>query len=154
MLRGRRVAVGPRVPLAQAAQSLRWARRTMDLGVRGVLPDDPVLHTDDHLTTLWLLADEFLIGQLRDACLAPLRDLTDKQRARLGETLLAWLQTSGSAPDMAERLGVHPQTVRYRMRRIDDLFGDRLDDPRHRMRLEIALRADDLLARDTGAAAG
>ncbi|NYI92608.1 DNA-binding CsgD family transcriptional regulator [Amycolatopsis endophytica] len=145
LLRGWRVAVGPRVPLAQAAMSLRWARRTMDLSVRGILAPEPVLHADDHLTTLWMLADEFLISQLRDTCLAPLHGLTDKQRSRLGQTLLAWLQSSGSAPEMADRLGVHPQTVRYRMRRIEELFGDRLGDPDHRLRLEIALRAAELL---------
>ncbi|WP_233157378.1 MULTISPECIES: PucR family transcriptional regulator [Amycolatopsis] len=144
-LRGWRVAVGPLVPLAEAAVSLRWARRAMELSVRGILPRTPVLHADDHLATLWLLADEFLIGQLRERCLAPLHGLTDKQRTRLGQTLLAWLQSSGSAPEMAERLGVHPQTVRYRMRRIEELFGDRLNDPEHRLRLEIALRAAELL---------
>uniref|UniRef100_UPI00373FE05C helix-turn-helix domain-containing protein n=1 Tax=Streptomyces rimosus TaxID=1927 RepID=UPI00373FE05C len=35
---------------------------------------------------------------------------------RLAETLLAWLETRGSAPEVAARLGVHLQTVRYRLR--------------------------------------
>ena len=40
---------------------------------------------------------------------------------------------------MAEELHVHPQTVRYRMGRLHDLFGDTLDDPAVRARLMLAL---------------
>ncbi len=36
---------------------------------------------------------------------------------------------------------VHSQTVRYRLRQVDDLFGDQLRDPDRRFGLEIALRA-------------
>jgi DNA-binding PucR family transcriptional regulator len=35
---------------------------------------------------------------------------------------------------------VHPQTVRYRLRRLRDLFGATLEDPDRRFELEIALR--------------
>ena len=36
---------------------------------------------------------------------------------------------------------VHPQTVRYRLRQVDDLFGDQLRDPDRPFELEITLRA-------------
>jgi DNA-binding PucR family transcriptional regulator len=36
---------------------------------------------------------------------------------------------------------VHPQTVRYRMRQLRDLFGERLEDPDSRFELALALRA-------------
>ena len=147
-LRGWRAAIGPRVRLSEAALSLRWARRVIGLVQRGVLADAPVTSCTDHLTTLWLLSDEFLIRELSARSLAPLDDLTVKQRARLTETLLVWLQSRGSAPELAERLGVHPQTVRYRMHQLDGLFGDRLTDADERHNLEIALRAERLLARD------
>jgi DNA-binding PucR family transcriptional regulator len=42
---------------------------------------------------------------------------------------------------------VHPQTVRYRLRQVDDLFGDQLRDPDRRFELEIALRARQMLRR-------
>jgi DNA-binding PucR family transcriptional regulator len=42
---------------------------------------------------------------------------------------------------VAERLLVHPQTVRYRMGQLRDLFGEHLDDPDARFELALALRA-------------
>ncbi|SES47591.1 helix-turn-helix domain-containing protein [Actinokineospora terrae] len=146
-LRGRRVCVGPLVPLREAFTSLDWARRAMTLVRRGIIGADgaPITWCGDHLSTLWLLADEFLVRELLRRALAPLAELTAKQRARTAETLLAWLETRGSAPEIARRLAIHPQTVRYRMRQVDKLFGDQLADPDARLDLEIALRADRLL---------
>jgi DNA-binding PucR family transcriptional regulator len=40
---------------------------------------------------------------------------------------------------------VHPQTVRYRLRQIHELFGDQLRDPDTRFELQVALRARKLL---------
>jgi hypothetical protein len=143
-LTGWRAAVGPRVRLTDAAVSLRWARRTMALVQRGVAPDAAITRCADHLVTLWLLTDEFLIQELSVRSLAPMRGLTVKQRARLSETLLAWLQSRDSAPELAAKLGVHPQTIRYRMHQLEQLFGDRLNDADERLNLEIALRAERL----------
>ena len=43
---------------------------------------------------------------------------------------------------MAHRLGVHPQTVRYRLRRLRDLLPEgTLEDPDRRFALALALRA-------------
>ena len=42
---------------------------------------------------------------------------------------------------------VHPQTVRYRPRQVEDLFGDQLRDPDRRFELEIALRTRHMLRR-------
>ncbi|WP_436497900.1 PucR family transcriptional regulator [Actinokineospora sp. HUAS TT18] len=139
-LRGLRVCVGPYVPLADAPSSLRWARRAMTHVEQGVLPDRQITWCRDHLSTLWLLADEFLIEQLLERTLAPLTGLTDKQRASTMETVLAWLETRGSAPAMADRLNIHPQTVRYRMKLVDKLFGAQLENANSRLDLEIALR--------------
>ena len=40
---------------------------------------------------------------------------------------------------IAAHLFVHPQTVRYRMAQLRELFGDRLDDPEEVLRLTMAL---------------
>lgn len=42
---------------------------------------------------------------------------------------------------MGEALGVHAQTVRYRMRTLDTIFGEQLADPEWRFATEIVLRA-------------
>jgi DNA-binding PucR family transcriptional regulator len=59
----------------------------------------------------------------------------------LTETLAAWLDRPGQVQAVAAALDVHPQTVRYRVRQLRDLFGDRLDDPDARFELSLALRA-------------
>ncbi|HEX5980736.1 MAG TPA: helix-turn-helix domain-containing protein [Thermoleophilaceae bacterium] len=49
-------------------------------------------------------------------------------------------------PEVARALHVHPQTVRYRLARLRELFGERLDAPDGRFELELALRARQLAA--------
>ncbi|GAA0643163.1 helix-turn-helix domain-containing protein [Kutzneria viridogrisea] len=144
-LQGWRACVGPTVSLGEAAVSLRLARRAITLVQRGIIPDRPVTWCEENLSQLWLLADEFLVSKLVERTLAPLAGLTTKQRDRIAETLLAWLETRGGAPEVAERLRIHPQTVRYRMRQVEKLFGPSLADPDARLDLEIALRAQHLL---------
>ncbi|GLZ42352.1 helix-turn-helix domain-containing protein [Actinokineospora sp. NBRC 105648] len=140
-LPGWRAAVGPAVPVPAAAESLRWARRTLGLVARGALPDVAVTWFDRHLSVLWLLNDPFLVNEIAARALAPMAELTGKQHDKLSETLLIWLESRRSAPEIAHLLDVHPQTVRYRLRQLERLFGSTLDDPDRRFDLEVALRA-------------
>jgi len=144
-LGGRPAAIGPSVPLARAAMSLRWARHALALARAGVIPAGPV-RCDQHLSTLLILADEDLAAVLRGRRLAPLARLRPAQRDRIAETLLAWLQLGENAAEVAQRIHVHPQTVRYRMRQIHELFGDQLRDPERRFELQLALRIRTLSA--------
>ena len=57
------------------------------------------------------------------------------------ETLRAYLDHRGNAAAMATDLHLHPQTVRYRLRQLRELFGDELEDPEARFELELALRS-------------
>jgi len=145
-LGGRPAAIGPSVPLARAAMSLRWARHALRLARAGVIPAGPV-RCDQHLSTLLILADEDLAAVLRGRRLAPLARLRPAQRDRIAETLLAWLQLGENAAEVAQRIHVHPQTVRYRMRQIQELFGDQLRDPDQRFELQLALRIRTLAGR-------
>ncbi|CAM5574680.1 hypothetical protein STENM223S_05379 [Streptomyces tendae] len=137
-LSGTRAAVGLTVPVAQAADSVRWARRVLQLVDDGVVPDAPLVRCEDHLTTLWLLSDPALVDRLAARELAPLDGLTAKRRDRLVETLRVHVSTRASAEQVGEILGVHAQTVRYRLRTLDAYLGDRLADPDHRFALEVA----------------
>jgi PucR-like helix-turn-helix protein len=150
-LRGLPAAIGPSVPLARAAMSLRWARHALALTRAGVIPAarGPV-RCDQHLSTLLILADEDLAGALRSSRLAPLARLRPGQRDRIAETLLAWLQLGENAAAVAHQLHVHPQTVRYRLRQIQELFGDQLRDPERRFELQLALRVRTLTGRKGG----
>lgn len=92
---------------------------------------------------LLLGGDQRLAAELAADRLAPLSGLSAGSRARLRETLRVWLEEQGRLSPVAQRLGVHPQTARYRLTRLRDLFGSRLDDPDERFWLELALRTGD-----------
>ncbi|MFJ6738658.1 PucR family transcriptional regulator [Streptomyces sp. NPDC091279] len=139
-LRGRPAAVGPTVPLTDAARSLHWASRALGLMGRGILPRQGVVRCADHLSTLLLYGDEPLHAHLAARVLAPLDTVAEGPRARLAETLLEWLLSGSNVPDVAARLHVHPQTVRYRMRQLEKLFGPGLRDTTTRLDLLLALR--------------
>jgi hypothetical protein len=140
-LAGHRSAVGLSVSMTEAAHSLRWARRALALSRAGTIDAGEVTFCEDYLVELWLLADEPLIDQLARRRLAGIADLSAAQRQRLTETFSAWLETTGTAPAMAERLQVHPQTVRYRMRKLEQALDGQLSDPDSRFALEAVLRA-------------
>ncbi|TDC86017.1 PucR family transcriptional regulator [Actinomadura sp. 7K507] len=150
-LAGTLAVVGPTVPLMEAARSIQWARKTLCLVQRGVIEaESGVIRSVEHMSTLILFQDEGLITSLADLRLAPLAHLRPSQQDRLAETLLAWLQSGRNANEVAMRLHVHPQTVRYRLRQLEELFGDQLLDPDLRFDLEIVLRARALLADNAG----
>ncbi len=145
LLRGRFAAVGHPVAPGDTSHSLRWALRLLALTPNRPGLDGRPLFVDDHLSTLLLLQDEPLAHALAARWLRPLANLTPRQSERLEVTLLAWLE-GGGAPEAAKALSVHPQTVRYRMRQLEKLFGPGLRDPRTRFELEMALRSRRLMA--------
>jgi hypothetical protein len=130
---------GPTVAYADAAASLRRAAAAYRLAASGRIPGGLVV-AEDHLATLLLAADPGLAADLAASRLAPLGTLGDGPRARLTETLRAWLDRPGQVQAVAAELDVHPQTVRYRLRQLRELFGTRLDDPEARFELALALR--------------
>ncbi|MBB4688715.1 PucR family transcriptional regulator [Amycolatopsis jiangsuensis] len=142
-LAGWRAAVSPVVPLADAPAALRTARRALRLSTAEV--PGPIIWCRDHLAVLWLLAEDFLAAELARRSLDPFASLGEKQRERLSETLLVWLESRGSAPEIAQQLGVHPHTVRNRLRQLEKLFGDRLRDADDRLGIQLALRAQRLM---------
>jgi DNA-binding PucR family transcriptional regulator len=129
------VVLGPTVGWAEAGRSLKRAAAAFRMG-----DGDGLLVADDHLVSLLLRADPELAADLAATRLAPLADLADGPRAKLTETLKAWLDRPGQVQAVAADLGVHPQTVRYRLRQLRELFGTRLEDPDARFELALALR--------------
>jgi hypothetical protein len=139
-LAGRPAAVGIKVPLAEAADSLHWARQALALARSGAIAPGKLIFCDDHLLTLWL-SEGRLLKQLAKQQFASLAGLSERQQQRLTDTLDVWLETGGKAAEVAERLKVHPQTVRYRMRILERVLGGQLNDPDSRFAMEVVLRA-------------
>ncbi|MFL1379797.1 PucR family transcriptional regulator [Nocardiopsis protaetiae] len=140
-LRGTCAVLGPSMPLERVPESLERARELAELVRSGAVPGEGLVRWDDHLLALLLSRDTALLSAMARARLAPLAGLRPHQRERMAQTLLAWLEAGSNANEAAERLRIHPQTVRYRMRRLEELFGARLRDPGERFELELVLRA-------------
>lgn len=73
----------------------------------------------------------------------PVHDLVRADLAAGGElvrSLAAYLDTSGDVARAAARLVVHPNTLRYRLRRARERFGVDLDDPDTRLLVTLAVR--------------
>ncbi|MFD1859305.1 PucR family transcriptional regulator [Aeromicrobium camelliae] len=119
----------------------RWVIRALELGAAGVITDGAVIDCGRHRTQLWLHSEPALRRGMVQELLRPLLAETPNSREILSETLLAWLETRDSAPAIAGRLGVHPQTVRYRWKRINEIFGEALHDPDFIVQITMLLKA-------------
>jgi PucR C-terminal helix-turn-helix domain len=137
-LRGASATVGHSVPLAQLPASARIAAIAARLLEEKLLTADP-LFADEHLDAIIVHNDPRLLQALRRQCLRPLEGLPAGSQTSLRETLRCWLLHGGDRRAIAAELQVHPQTVRYRMSRLRELFGDELDDPGVRLKLLLAL---------------
>lgn len=145
---GTRLALGPPVPLALARHSLARARALLELMLGGLVVGEALLSAQEHELELLLGAEPRLAGEFARRRLAPLADVAGaRTRANLALTLRAWLRAPGQRKTIAQELDVHPQTVRYRMARLRELFGQDLDDPDGRFELELALRLEPFAAR-------
>ncbi|WP_393061202.1 PucR family transcriptional regulator [Streptomyces sp. LN549] len=115
----------------QAEQSLSVARRRgralvehEELAAGSVVP---------------LLADD-AVRAFADGMLRALYEHDAKGRGDLVASLRAWLSHHGQWDAAAADLGVHRHTLRYRMRRVEEILGRSLDDPDVRMELWLALK--------------
>ena len=134
VLQGRPAVVGPARPWTEAGASYaRAVRAHALLGMPGVVD------TEQHLPALVLGADPEALGDLRARALAPLAAVRPTTADRLAETLRSWLLHHGRREEIAADLVVHPQTVRYRMTQLRELYGDRLTSPDGVLELTIAL---------------
>jgi hypothetical protein len=135
--------IGGSVPaVADIPRSRRAAERAL-----AVLDDrddaDGVVHIADVRARAVLLDLLELVAEhadLRDGALQRLlaedADRADEHRA----TLRAYLDCSGNISRAAARLGIHPNTLRYRISRLVEHAGLDLDDPDERLVTELQLR--------------
>lgn len=134
---GDTLALGPAVPLAQAARSWSEARRVMDAaraaGRTGVVTlGDVAFESAMH-------EDPERSAALAARWVEPLMD-DGVSGARVLETVERWIANGASVQQTAEALGVHPNTVRYRLQVYRDRVGDDLASFDARCRAWWALR--------------
>jgi len=101
----------------------------------------PVL-ADDLLPERALSGDELARSRLVEDVYEPLL----ATGTALVETLAAYLEQTSSLEATARALFVHPNTVRYRLRRVAEVTGYTPSDPRHAFALRLALALGRLTA--------
>lgn len=110
------------------AVALRGGRRSVD-------------HEEVGAGSLLPLLGEEAVTAFAEGLLRPLREHDRTARGDLVRSLRAWLSRHGQWDAAAADLGVHRHTLRYRMRRVEELLGRSLDDTDVRMELWLALRS-------------
>lgn len=129
------VVIGPAVPdLLAAGQSA--AAAIAGLRAAPAWPDAPrPVPADDLLPERALSGDDVARARLVEEVYRPLQGAG----TALVETLAAYLEQTGSLEATARALFVHPNTVRYRLRRVSDITGYTPSDPRHAFTLRLGL---------------
>ncbi len=97
--------------------------------------------------------DDILLQRLRTAARSgrspergPVAELRRHDEANATEyvvTLQAWLEAQGDPAEAGERLGIHENTVRYRLRKMAEIANLQLDDAKKRLAMMIELAATD-----------
>jgi hypothetical protein len=97
--------------------------------------------------------DDILLQRLRTAARSgrspdrgPVAELRRHDRAHSTDyvpTLRAWLEAQGDPTEAGNRLGVHENTVRYRLRKMAEITNLELDDAKKRLAMMIELAASD-----------
>jgi sugar diacid utilization regulator len=129
------VVVGPLVPgLVHANLSARAALAGLQAAPGWPQAPRPVT-SDDLLPERALAGDAEARAQLVAEVYRPLVDAG----AAIFDTVAGFLEHGGSIEATSRSLFVHPNTVRYRLRRAADVAGMSPTDPRHAYTLRVAL---------------
>ena len=137
----RRTAVG-RVgvsPLYDDAERIESACRLARTAFKASTAGELVTVFDRAPLTMVAVADVEVAHRVVQVVLGGLDDLPRDDREVLLDTLAAWSTHNGNAADTAVHLYVHPNTVRYRLRRLEERTGRSLTDPRAAAELILAL---------------
>jgi hypothetical protein len=135
------VVISPPAPPHYLHDAVKLAIRADGLVRSQQLPAQRVVDCVDHELMLWLEAEPLLRERAIHGLLAPLQRQSPHRRYMLALTLAHWLEQRVSATQIGRQLGVHPQTVRYRLRKARSLLGKQLDDPELAFPMLLALRS-------------
>ncbi|MFF5212630.1 PucR family transcriptional regulator [Streptosporangium sp. NPDC000396] len=142
-LPGTRVSIGVSASLTGSsairggAEEAGHARRLAEARGGGVVTSDEIY---THALLLATVPDD-VRRSFAARTLDPLLDYDRRHQSDLVRTLGTFLECVGSWNACAERLHVHVNTVRYRIRRVEELTGRDLSTMADRVDLFLALRA-------------
>jgi hypothetical protein len=132
----------PYEDLRHTAQSLRLAR----IALRGAFAAQRVTVFDRDPLAIAAAGAPDVMQRVASSILAALDQVSASERSLLLDTFGAWLDCGGSASRAASTLFCHPNTVRHRLRRLEQRTGRSLADPRGIAELSLAFEIDRRIA--------
>ncbi len=128
------------------------AREALKLG-RRVRGNGSTVHYDDLGVYRLILkcSDPAEVGLFVREHLGRLIEYDRAHRTNLVETLETHIKTNCCLKETASRLFVHVNTLKYRLRRIQDILGIDLRDPEELLNLSVAMKMKDISGLDTSA---
>ena len=130
-------------PVARSPGELAHARATAGRVLRVLRAHNSGRHaatlSDVYFETL-LLELQDIAAARGDSVTGPLTELMAydiEHKTNLFETLSTWFDAFGDVGAVSSALAIHPNTLRYRLRRIGEICGADLDDPRTRLALML-----------------
>jgi hypothetical protein len=134
-----RVGLSPIYPTVDhTPRAVRLARIAMQNLPTGA---PAVAQFDDSPLGALVAADPGVARDVVQRVFGRLLALDAEDRSALLATVEAWLDAGGSATAAGHALFCHPNTVRYRLRRVEELTGRSVDIPRAAAELTVALQA-------------
>jgi sugar diacid utilization regulator len=132
--------------ITEYAEAYRLAAGALDLVQRAGSHDRVVALGDLGVYRLLLQVKrpEELI-EFMHSVLGPLYDYDARRETALVETLRAFLHSGFSAAATAEALTVHPNTISYRLRRIEELLSIDCHDPQALLQVQFAFLIESVL---------
>ena len=126
--------------VVEGAASVASAWRLADTAARTLPPDQArVVSIDDRLPEALLSSSPEIARRLVEQSLGRVLDLPPDERDVLLDTLTAFLDADGSPTRAADQLYCHRNTVMHRLRRIEQVTGRAVADPRARLLWQLAL---------------
>jgi hypothetical protein len=138
-----RVGISPPFhELAETGSALRFAR----LAVTGKPSADSLVTAfDDTPLAVAAVSAPEVMAKIKSLVLGRLNELPAEERTILLDTFHAWLQAGGSANEAAAKIFCHPNTVRHRLRRIEELTSRSLSRPKDIAELCLAFEVEQRL---------
>jgi purine catabolism regulator len=129
-------------------QAYEEARQSLEIGrALAGAKRSSVTHYDDLGLLRFAQVSETSVG-IRNYCIDMLGPLLEHDRnstARLVDTLRVFLECNQNHAEAARVLGIHYNSLRYRLKRTRQLIGDIFKEPQKRLAIEVALHLYPLL---------
>ena len=139
-------------PLSAVTRSRRDAEAVLAVLLRDVETGRVRVDSDDIVADQESLGPRLhlrqIVTELRSVGLLPgeyaakIAEHDSRRNSCFAETIRTYLDCDANAIETATRLGLHPNTVRYRLSRVEPLFGVQLDDPESRLLVWLQLWAN------------